>query len=201
MVARGSLGKFTPKTPTSTQYAVLVAVLSIFSLGGGYFAGIQPAGEWRYFSWHPLLMTCGMVGFAGIGAITKKLGGYKNTKLHALFGGASMISNVAGLYVIYRNKETMGFQHLKTNHARVGFALFLLCFGLGMAGTVFLHPDWGMDKTNTTIRFWHKTASRLALIFSWITAIMGLLQLVPNDPMTLAMYGLPLACLVPFTLM
>lgn len=44
-------------------------------------AGIQPTGKWRFFSWHPLLMTIGMVGLMGIGAITKKLGGYTNTKV------------------------------------------------------------------------------------------------------------------------
>ena len=47
----------------------------------GYTAGIQPAGEWRFFSWHPLLMTVGMVGCTGVGAVTKKLGGYENTKV------------------------------------------------------------------------------------------------------------------------
>ena len=47
----------------------------------GYMAGIQPIGEWRFFSWHPFLMTAGMVGMAGIGAVTKKMGGYDNTKV------------------------------------------------------------------------------------------------------------------------
>jgi hypothetical protein len=56
----------------------------VFSLAGGYMAGIQPIGEWRLFSWHPFLMTCGMVGTAGIGAITKKLGGYSNTKVSTM---------------------------------------------------------------------------------------------------------------------
>jgi hypothetical protein len=62
-------------------YAFLVAALVVFSLGGGYLAGLQPINQWRFFSWHPLLMTCGMVGCFGIGAVTKKLGGYTNTKV------------------------------------------------------------------------------------------------------------------------
>jgi hypothetical protein len=53
----------------------------IYSLIGGYFAGIQPIGQWRLFSFHPMLMTIGMIGHFGIAAITKKLGGYTNTKV------------------------------------------------------------------------------------------------------------------------
>lgn len=44
-------------------------------------AGIQPTGKWRFFSWHPFLMTIGMIGVMGISAATKKLGGYTNTKV------------------------------------------------------------------------------------------------------------------------
>jgi hypothetical protein len=60
---------------------VLFTSLLAASIGGGYLAGIQPAGQWRFFSWHPFLMTTSLVGMAGIGAITKKLGGYTNTKV------------------------------------------------------------------------------------------------------------------------
>jgi hypothetical protein len=73
--------------PSPLQYWSVVTALVSFSLVGGYFAGIQPIGEWRYFSWHPFLMTCGMIGLTGIAAMTKKLGGYANTKVgkkHAL---------------------------------------------------------------------------------------------------------------------
>lgn len=94
-----------------------------------------------------------------------------------------------------------GFPHLKSTHSLVGIGIFLMTFGLGMAGAVFLHPDFGVDKTNKTIRLAHKTASRLTLIAAWITAFLGLYQMVPNDSITLALYGLPLVALVPFVLM
>jgi hypothetical protein len=70
----------TATAPSAITYNILVAGLVSFSVAGGYMAGTQPNGEWRFFSWHPLLMTIGMVGLMGIGAITKKLGGYTNTK-------------------------------------------------------------------------------------------------------------------------
>lgn len=67
---------------TSAKYTALFSVLMLSSLGGGYLAALQPSGTgWRFFSWHPFLMSVGMIGFGGIGAITKKLGGYKNTKV------------------------------------------------------------------------------------------------------------------------
>jgi hypothetical protein len=67
--------------PKVKNYELLVAAFAIFAVAGGYIAGIQPINQWRFFSWHPFLMTTGMVGLAGIGAITKKLGGYTNTKV------------------------------------------------------------------------------------------------------------------------
>ena len=72
-----------PPAMTTRNYSLLLAALISFSLGGGYMAATQPPGAgWRFFSWHPLLMTIGMVGMAGIGAVTKKLGGYTNTKVN-----------------------------------------------------------------------------------------------------------------------
>ena len=69
-----------PGKPSETQYWSLVGVLYLFSGIIGYMVAIKPTGEWRFFSWHPFLMTMGMVGFMGVGAVTKKLGGYDNTK-------------------------------------------------------------------------------------------------------------------------
>jgi hypothetical protein len=72
---------FKPSMPSTQQYWIRVAALVIFSLVGGYYAGTVVKGEWTFFAWHPFLMTCGMVGMAGVGAVTKKMGGYNNTKV------------------------------------------------------------------------------------------------------------------------
>lgn len=63
------------------NYYVLCICLILYSILAGYMAGIQPTRQFRYFSYHPLLMTCGMIGSMSIGAITKKIGGYMNTKV------------------------------------------------------------------------------------------------------------------------
>lgn len=121
--------------------------------------------------------------------------------MHGILGWGSILCSLAGCYCIYRNKEINGFDHLKSSHAWFGVGVMINCVGLGMAGGIFLHPDFGVDKTNKTIRSLHMWASRITLIVAWITAFLGLNQLVPNDPTMLAMYGLPLVALVPFTLM
>jgi hypothetical protein len=121
-------------------------------------------------------------------------------QLHAILGGVGNMLSMAGAYCIYLNKERNGYQHLKSNHAKAGAAVLLSCMALGLVGGVVLHPDFGIDKTNTTIRYVHKMAGRGTLLLAWITAFMGLYQLIPNDTVMLAAYALPLMALVPFVL-
>jgi len=65
-----------PKGPLTTEKATLLnAAFLVYALGAGYYAGTRPNGQWRSpFSWHPFLMTVGMIGCMGIAAVTKKLG-------------------------------------------------------------------------------------------------------------------------------
>jgi hypothetical protein len=62
-----------------------------------------------------------------------------------------------------------------------------------------LHPDFGLDKTNQTIRYAHKTFARLVLGCAWATAVMGMYNMT-QDPMELAIVGVPLLLFAPFTL-
>ena len=117
-----------------------------------------------------------------------------------MLGWGSIFVCFAGLYCIYQNKENNGYSHLQSAHSRTGAFVVLNCVGLGLAGGIFLHPDFGVDKTNKTIRLLHKTFSRLVLIAAWMTAFLGLLQLT-DDTTTLFMFAAPLVALVPVTLM
>jgi hypothetical protein len=67
--------------PAASVVSALTVAFLAYSLIVGYYAGTRPKGEWRYFSWHPFLMICGLVGCTGVATITKKLGGYTNTKV------------------------------------------------------------------------------------------------------------------------
>lgn len=74
-----------PGPPSTEKYMILLLSYVVFSLGAGYMAGVQPSGAgWRDFSWHPFLMTCAFVGAFGTAAVTKKRGGYTNTKAHGI---------------------------------------------------------------------------------------------------------------------
>ena len=58
-----------------------------------------------------------MFGMMGAAAITKKRGGYTNTKLHGMMAWAGLMLAGAGLYVIYKHKNVMGKDHFTTYHS------------------------------------------------------------------------------------
>jgi Eukaryotic cytochrome b561 len=112
----------------------------------------------------------------------------------------AIVVSFCGLYVIYTNKENFGKQHLQSNHAYAGLFVMVNFIGLGFVGGLVLHPDFGFDKSNTTIRLAHKMAGRIVLIMAWMNAFVGLYQM-NAPPTTLLMYGIPLVLLMPFSLM
>lgn len=199
-----------PARPTTTQsalkpspltYVSLVGGFALFALAGGYMAATQPSGSWQHpFSWHPFLMTTGMVSFMGIGAVTKKLGGYENTKLHAIFAWLGIFCTMGGLYAIYNNKNIMGRPHLTSYHSYAGISAAVSALGLGLVGSIVLHPDFGMDKTNKTIRFAHKTGGRVTLFLAWAAAFSGLYKMT-QEAGILIVFGAPLLIFIPFTLL
>ena len=136
------------------KYNALVGAFALFAIVVGYTVSVQPSGAgWRFFSWHPFLMILGFVAMMGTSAVTKKLGGYKNTKTHGILASSGLIMAFGGLYVIYRNKELMGKEHITSTHAIFGIITMAGCVMAAMAGGIFLHPDFGVDKTNKTIRY------------------------------------------------
>lgn len=76
-----------------------------------------------------------------------------------------------------------------------------MCFMLGAAGSIFLHPDFGFAKTDKTIRLAHKMGSRITLLMAWVTAFCGLLEVAPDNNPLLAAFGLPLLFMFPIVLM
>ncbi len=59
---------------------------------------------------------------------------------------------LGGLYVIYSNKEMNQKPHFTSNHSLMGIAAVAGCVMAMIAGGVFLHPDFGIDKGNKTYR-------------------------------------------------
>ncbi|KAL7468571.1 hypothetical protein ACHAXS_008803 [Conticribra weissflogii] len=147
-------------------------------------------------------MMLGMVGMMGAAALTKKRMGYTNTKLHGIMAWLGMFLSGGGFYVIYQNKEKMGKEHFTTIHSWAGLAVLIGCIMAGLAGGVFLHPDFGVDKQNGTIRKAHKLMSRGLLMVAWLATLSGLQTLVGDDDVkTLVMFAAPMIAAAPFTLM
>jgi hypothetical protein len=145
-------------------------------------------------------MILGLIGCTGVSVVTKKMGGYTNTKNHgalALLGG---ILSCGGLYAIYANKALYERPHFTSYHGKVGLSLVISSIGVGLIGAVFLHPDFGADKTNQQIRRAHKLFARFVLGCAWATAFQGITKLTGDASTTLALFGIPLLLLFPFTL-
>ncbi len=76
----------------SSNYRSHVGLTIVFALMAGYKSAVQPEGAgWRFFSYHPFLMVFGFVGMMGASALTKKLGGYANTKLHGILASSGLL--------------------------------------------------------------------------------------------------------------
>ena len=191
-----------PVKTSPTTYRNVLAALSTFALVGGYYAATRPSGVgWRLpFSLHPLLMSIGFVGLMGSAHLTKKLGGYTNTKLHGYLASGGLTLSFGGLYAIWLNKEDMGKEHIQSTHAYLGIVCLVGLVLPALAGLVFLHPDFGIDKTNKNYRTAHKWVGRLFTAGGWISCVVGLNQMTSSRLET-ALFALPLVILAPFVLL
>lgn len=185
---------------SQTKHKLLVSCFIIFTIVQGYMASVMPWGAgWRFFSWHPFLMTTGFIGMIGSAAVTKKLGGYTNTKYHGLLASMGTLMAIGGLYVIFINKRNFDKPHLTSYHSAAGIITVAGCITVMLVGGIFLHPDFGFLNKHTKIRLFHKWFSRMTVLLAWITCYMGLMQLTSNK-IVLMIYALPLIILMPFTL-
>jgi hypothetical protein len=131
------------------------------------------AGSWTWFNWHPLMMLVGFVAMAGNAALIKKIGGYENTKMHGYLMSACIAVTSFAWYVIYSNKEMYNKAHLMTIHGKLGAAIMVGYFGVGIFGAVALHPDFGILKTNKSLRLMHKLGGRLLTALAWVCCVLG----------------------------
>lgn len=185
---------------TQNKQKIISGCFLVYTLIVGRLVSTQPSSEWSYFSWHPFLMICGLMGAMGVGAVTKKLGGYANTKMHGNLSSIGLCMALGGLYVIYNNKEIHGKPHITSLHAKMGLLTIFLAVGPAFFGAFFLHPDWGMDKTNQDYRTMHKWCARASMLSAYITGFVGL-QKMTDDTVILALYALPLMIMAPMTLL
>jgi hypothetical protein len=130
---------------------IVKALLFIFSAASSTYL-VSLKGEWIWFSWHPVSMIFAFIFLSGFAILTKKSGGYVNTKIHGLVMAASTALGCFGWYVIYTNKESFGKPHLVTLHAKIGVIVLIAYIALSCFSFPALNPDWGFLKTNKVVR-------------------------------------------------
>jgi len=185
-----------PPITDAKKNKLLAAFIAFFIIFGYIVASLS---GWSFFSWHPFLMITGFIGILGSSAIIKKQGGYANTKVHAILSSTGLMMAFGGLYAIYKNKENIGHEHFISIHAHAGIMTIAAAVLPAIAGGVFLHPDFGIDKNNQTYRSAHKWLARIVMTSAWITALFGLMKLT-SDVKILAAFVVPLVVLAPMTL-
>jgi hypothetical protein len=164
--------KIDATTKHQGTFNLLVGPLVAYSLLGGLYAAMLH-GKWIWFSWHPISMMISFFALAGNAALIKKIGGYDNTKKHGTMMFMSVILGLFGWYVIYSNKEMMGKKHVVSLHGKLGVITMLAYLAFGVVGTIFLNPDFGISKTNQTIRFAHKWGGRVFTALGWYVCVTG----------------------------
>jgi hypothetical protein len=150
--------------------------------------------KYTWFSWHPFAAILGFIGLASNATLIKKIGGIENTRAHGMMMSAATALALFGGYVIYSNKEMFGRPHFMTPHGKFGAILILAYVGLGLAGAIFLHPDFGIMNKNQTIRQFHKYAGLLVTAGSWLCCCSGFATL-HQTPIERALFSIPLVVL------
>lgn len=134
-----------------------------------------------WFGWHPAAMILGFIGLASNAIVIKKIGGAQNTRIHGyLMTGATALGLFGG-YVIYSNKEMYHKPHYTTNHGKFGLLVILVYVSLGVAGAIFLHPDFGIMKSNQVIRKFHRYAGLIFTAGAWLCCCSGKFKNISQD--------------------
>lgn len=154
------------------------APLTLYGLLFGLYSGFN-RGSFSWYTWHPLTMMLGFVTLAGNAALIKKVKGLENTRKHSNWMLIAIAITLFGWYVIYDIKEERKKQHLKSWHGKVGAGVMIGYLAVGIFGAIALNPDFGLLKTNQTVRVAHKWAGRVLTLAAWWCCVTGF---VPKNP-------------------
>jgi len=165
---------------SSSTYAITVFnTLKYPIIIYGVFAAIYSAylpGKLIWFSYHPFFMILSFIAIVSNALLIKKIGGYDNTKLHGYMMTSALFMALFALYVIYSNKILLGKPHFTSIHGKLGVTVIIGYLALGLVGAIALHPDWGVLRTNKTVRAVHKWLGRLFTSAAWFSCVLGFIS-------------------------
>jgi hypothetical protein len=137
-------------------------------------------GKLIWYSWHPFFMVLAFVPLSINAILLKKIGGYENTKAHGTLMLLSTLAAGFAFYVIYSNKNMNKKPHFKSPHGQSGLVILVLYGSLALVGMVGLNPDFGVFRTNKTVRFVHKWLGKMVSVLTWIVMIWQFITFSPN---------------------
>lgn len=143
---------------------LLYSVLSI-----GYVVSLP--GEWVWFNWHPLAMMLCFITFAINAILIKKIGGHDNTETHGKILSAGILLCIFGWYVAETDEQFKLTE--KTLHHKLGGITWLSYVLMGVGGFITLHPDYGIMRTNQTVRKFHHYGGKFLIALSWFVCVLG----------------------------
>ena len=137
---------------------------------------------------------------------TKRVWG-NNILLHIIHGVSDWMRTVLFVHQICYSCTNLFWtspdkiQHQQSpDNDKAGIGSLVGCVLPALAGAVFLHPDFGIDKQNKLYRKVHKYVSRALLMLAWCATLSGLKTLVGDDYKTLILFAAPMLIAAPFTL-
>lgn len=195
------MGVASVKDEREAAYARYKWPVVCLGAGMGVYLGSLPAGfgSWVWFSWHPLAMSVASLTLAVLATLLKKIGGLQNTVTHGYLMSAAMSLMLFGFYVIYSNKDSLGKEHFQTWHSWAGAATAWGFLALALGASLSIHPVYGMMRSSTVIRTFHKYGGKALLALSWTACMTGFMTMVP-DVAAQAAFGVALAGLAVITL-
>jgi hypothetical protein len=192
----------TAQIKAQTTWEYLRIPLVAYGLVFGLYIALKTTtnGKFVWFSWHPLSMVVAFVTMTTNAALIKKVGGRDMTLYHGYLMMGSLLVAGFGWYVIHSNKTMFSKAHWLTLHGKFG-AIFMVVYTIfGVGGAAALHPDWGVLRRNTTIRFIHKWLGRVLIYASWALCVQGVLKVAPNNWILQVAFVVPLLVFGFFTL-
>jgi hypothetical protein len=172
-----------------------VVIVAYFSFGTVKSTGLS------WFSLHPLMMMLSFLSLAGLGVLTKKMGGRENTETHGNLMFLSVCLAAFGAYVIWshKNAKPYGNEHLTTPHGQFGALVLCVFLPFPIVGYTLLSPDTGLMKTNKYARMAHRYGGRVTLLMGLITCCFGIASM-EKDPVKAGGLMLLLLSCTPFLL-
>jgi len=154
--------------------------IAFYAIAVAFYSGFVIPGGVKLFTGHPFSMAIGAIALPSVAALTKKVGGLQNTKLHGYMMWASSAAMLLGFYFIYTNKDLHKKQHFTSYHSWAGLIVVAMFSVTTIGSTVALHPEFGLFRTQKEYRALHKLFGRNMVVLAIAVCCSGVANMEEN---------------------